>query len=100
MGDASMTFYAHSENAVGDWHALAEHLVCVAKISEKYLSGWHCAEEGGLAGMLHDLGKYGDLFQARLRGEVSGLDHWSQGAWLSLAEYQSVSAAFWLRGDM
>lgn len=27
------------------------------------------AEEARLAGLLHDLGKYGDRFQARLRGE-------------------------------
>lgn len=39
---------------------------------------------GSLAGLLHDLGKYADRFQARLRGEDSGLDHWSQGAWLAL----------------
>lgn len=84
MGDAGMTFYAHSENAVGDWHPLAEHLTCVANISEKYLSGWHGAEEGRLAGMLHDLGKYGELFQAWLRGKASGLDHWSKGTWLAL----------------
>jgi CRISPR-associated endonuclease/helicase Cas3 len=33
-----------------------------------------------LAGLLHDLGKYSDLFTLRLQNEASGLDHWSAGA--------------------
>jgi CRISPR-associated helicase Cas3/CRISPR-associated endonuclease Cas3-HD len=48
--------------------------------------------------LLHDLGKYGDLFQARLRGEVSGLDHWSTGAWVALSEYHAVAAALAVQG--
>jgi hypothetical protein len=37
------------------------------------------AAEADLAGLLHDIGKYGDLFQGRLRGEQAGIDHWSLG---------------------
>ncbi len=33
-----------------------------------------------MAGLLHDLGKYSDLFTLRLKNEASGLDHWSAGA--------------------
>jgi CRISPR-associated helicase Cas3 len=34
------------------------------------------------------LGKYGDLFQRRLEGQESGLDHWSIGASVCLEKYQ------------
>ena len=77
-------FYAHSANSHGVRHRLVEHLSCVAKLAQEFLQGHKGAEEAALAGLLHDLGKYGDLFQARLRGEVQGLDHWSQGAWIAL----------------
>ena len=47
-------------------------------------------ERGYVAGLLHDLGKYGDLFQRRLRNEESGIDHWSAGAWVSLTKYREA----------
>ncbi|MEO6697645.1 MAG: CRISPR-associated helicase/endonuclease Cas3, partial [Gammaproteobacteria bacterium] len=53
--------------------------------------------EARLAGLLHDLGKFGDLFQARLRGEESGLDHWSAGAWVAL-EHKCAAAALAIQG--
>ncbi len=53
--------------------------------------------EAQLAGLLHDLGKFGDLFQARLRGEESGLDHWSAGAWVAL-EQKCAAAALAIQG--
>jgi CRISPR-associated endonuclease/helicase Cas3 len=56
---------------------------------------WH--SEATLAGLLHDLGKYADSFQARLRGEGSGLDHWSIGAVAAL-EYHAAGAALAIQG--
>lgn len=55
------------------------------------------SNEAKLAGLLHDLGKFGDLFQARLRGEESGLDHWSAGAWVAL-EHKCAAAALAIQG--
>jgi len=55
------------------------------------------ADEAALAGLLHDLGKYGDLFQRRLKGEESGLDHWSAGAWVAL-KYRCAAAALAIQG--
>ena len=47
-----------------------EHLSCVSKLAREFLQRQKGADEAALAGLLHDLGKYGDLFQARLGGET------------------------------
>lgn len=98
-GSSQATYFAHSANEHGNWHRLAEHLGSVSKLASEFLSGMKGEEEAALAGMLHDIGKYGDLFQARLRGEAQGLDHWSQGAWLALSKkHKSVAAALAIQG--
>jgi CRISPR-associated helicase Cas3/CRISPR-associated endonuclease Cas3-HD len=56
------------------------------------------ADEARLAGLLHDLGKYADRFQARLHGKDYGLDHWSQGASLALTESRAIAAALAIEG--
>lgn len=91
-------YFAHSANGHGDWHCLAEHLSSVSKLAREFFQGWKGAEEAGLAGLLHDLGKYGDRFQARLHGKDQGLDHWSQGAWVALAEHGAIAAALAIQG--
>ncbi|MDR3557594.1 MAG: CRISPR-associated helicase Cas3' [Syntrophobacteraceae bacterium] len=77
---------------------MLEHLVSVGKSAKDFASIANWADEAFLAGLLHDLGKYADSFQARLRGEVKGLDHWSAGAWVSLKEFQAVAAALVIQG--
>lgn len=49
--------------------------------------------EAKVAGLLHDLGKYGLLFQKRLAHEESGIDHWSAGAWAALTNYKGAGLA-------
>lgn len=91
-------YFAHSANPCGDWHRLADHLSSVSKLASESLHGLRGSEEAGLAGLLHDLGKYGDLFQARLRGEAQGLDHWSQGAWVALMQHKAIASALAIQG--
>jgi len=93
-----MNYLAHSANEHGRKHPAKEHLAEVARLATEFSgrSSWSC--EATLAGILHDLGKYADLFQARLRGEAKGLDHWSAGAWVALSEYQAVAAALAIQG--
>ena len=91
-------YFAHSCNNHGQKHLLAEHLSSVASIAYGFAGSANWASEAKLAGLLHDLGKYGDRFQARLRGEDSGLDHWSQGAWQALKEYRALAVTLAIEG--
>lgn len=93
-----MNYLAHSANKQGDTHLAKEHLVEVARLATEFAGKSSWSGEATLASLLHDLGKYADLFQARLRGETSGLDHWSAGAWVALSEYQAVAAALAIQG--
>ncbi len=92
------SFYAHSANAAGQWHRLSEHLCAVAELASAYAGNPAWAQEAALAGLLHDLGKYAGRFQARLEGKDSGLDHWSQGAWVALSKYHAIAAALAIQG--
>lgn len=93
-------FFAHSANRAHRWHGLSEHLQSVADMARTFCSPFRqeLAEEYALAGLLHDLGKYGDRFQARLHGQDSGLDHWSAGAQTALLSHQAVAAALAIEG--
>lgn len=86
-------FMAHSAAGVGSWHPLKDHLAGVAQLASEFASTFGAKREAYLAGLVHDLGKYGDWFQARLRGEVSGIDHWTLGAWATARHYPQAAAA-------
>ena len=94
----TIPFFAHSANRADKWHPLAEHLACVSQRAKGFGGAQSWADEAGLAGLLHDIGKYGDRFQARLQGKDQGLDHWSQGAWVALAEHRAIAAALAIQG--
>lgn len=91
-------FFAHSKNSADQQHLLADHLKSVGKIVDCFTRELSWNEEAVLSGQLHDLGKYGDLFQLRLQGKAHGIDHWSAGAWLSIVEHRSIAAALAIEG--
>lgn len=91
-------YYAHSANQDGKWHPLIQHLDRAAIMAERFALTQSVKSEARLAGILHDLGKYGDAFQARLQGRGGRIDHWSAGAWVALSEYRAVAAALAIQG--
>jgi HD superfamily phosphodiesterase len=76
----SATKLAHSANHLGRSEAVITHLNRVAELSEEFASPWGGGWEGRAAGLLHDLGKYGDLFQRRLANLEHKIDHSTPGA--------------------
>lgn len=90
--------FAHSANQTGRWHELRDHLDTVAVLARALARCSPWADEAELAGKLHDIGKYGSLFQKRLRGEQTGIDHWSMGAWIALRHHKAIAAALACEG--
>ncbi len=82
-------YFAHSKNVAGFEEPLSEHLSRVAERAKRYASAFNSGFAGYLSGLLHDIGKYGDLFQKRLRGEEKGVDHWFSGACIAIKRYKA-----------
>lgn len=91
---------AHYDAQTGRKEPLLEHLGRVASRAQTYAECFRAPTEAYIAGILHDLGKYGPEFQKRLKGESRGVDHWSMGAWVALQTYQlhGVAAALAIQG--
>jgi CRISPR-associated endonuclease/helicase Cas3 len=74
-----MNFYAHTATLPdgrpdpdeSHWQPLAVHLRNVSDLAARFATPFGAEAEASLAGLLHDLGKYRDEFQAYLRGQRS-----------------------------
>ncbi len=93
-------YYAHSAPTEDEWEPLRDHLWDVAEQGAAFAGRFGAAEEARLAGLLHDLGKYSEKFTRRLKGQESGLDHWSAGARAALEHglQNAVAAALAIQG--
>jgi CRISPR-associated endonuclease/helicase Cas3 len=63
-------YIAHLRKAGGDPQSLEEHLLGVAEIAKRLASKIGLEPQGELIGLLHDLGKYSNEFQAYLKSAV------------------------------
>ncbi|MCK9232583.1 MAG: CRISPR-associated endonuclease Cas3'', partial [Syntrophales bacterium] len=86
-------YFSHSKNQNGRKEPLFDHLTSVAYRAALNASFFDAIAEATMTGLLHDLGKYGGLFQKRLAHEESGIDHWSAGAWVALTNYKGAGLA-------
>lgn len=73
-------FLAHiSEDKMRE-HTIKEHLEGTADLAGEFAEAFGCREWGYGCGLLHDIGKYSQAFQNRLRGSAKMTDHSSAGA--------------------
>lgn len=63
-----------------DWQLLRRHLDSVAEMACEFARAFDSHEWGWCAGMWHDLGKYREEFQRKLRGESISAEHSGAGA--------------------
>jgi CRISPR-associated helicase Cas3/CRISPR-associated endonuclease Cas3-HD len=82
-----MKYFAHTARHREDWEPLKTHLLNVAVRARQFASAFGAGVEGYIAGLLHDLGKYGIRFQERLHGKGRHIDHWTAGAWAAIKQY-------------
>lgn len=75
-------YYAHTREGApeSEWQPLAHHLQQSASIAAEMGADAGISEIAYLAGLLHDIGKYSDAFQERLRGKKTRVDHATAGA--------------------
>ncbi|AZB56790.1 CRISPR-associated helicase Cas3' [Cereibacter sphaeroides] len=74
-------FYAHSGHRDDrtDWQTLPDHLAAVERLARARAAPLGLSEAAGIAGRLHDLGKYDPAFDRVLRGENLHVDHSTAG---------------------
>ena len=85
---ARSPYYAHSSDSEdrGSWHLLSSHLEGTGQRAADFLETVGRAEFGRSAGLLHDLGKYTQEFQARLAGG-GRVNHSTAGAKVAIERY-------------
>lgn len=83
-------FFAHTlkDRAPETWELLIPHLVGTAERARDFADSFGCGELAYAAGLLHDLGKYQEDFQRRLRGDPRSVDHAAHGAVFARRHYR------------
>ncbi len=84
-------YFAHiSED--GRVQTVLEHLAGTGTLAEAFASRFHSEQQGKLAGLAHDIGKYSAQFQKRLSGDPCHVDHSTAGAFECYALRQPYAA--------
>jgi CRISPR-associated endonuclease/helicase Cas3 len=75
-------YYAHSKEGVDEteWQLLKDHLTATGDIAFELGRDAGVSHLAQVAGLLHDIGKYSQAFQDRLRGSKRRVDHATAGA--------------------
>ncbi|MBW7883706.1 MAG: CRISPR-associated helicase Cas3' [Caldilineaceae bacterium] len=77
-----MQYYAHSKEGTNEaeWQRLKDHLVASGDLAFALGRDAGVSHLAKVAGLLHDIGKYSQAFQDRLRGSKRLVDHATAGA--------------------
>jgi CRISPR-associated endonuclease/helicase Cas3 len=89
-------YWGHSQNGQGAGvpESLCAHLTGTAERAGGFAQRLGIASHAKAAGLLHDLGKYADQMQRRLKGgSEPGRDHWSIGAYAALLTFKKRELA-------
>lgn len=89
-------YLAHRSDDGSRQQTVLDHLQGTAELAEQFAGVFDCREQGRLAGLLHDIGKYSDAFQARLRGGPK-VDHSTAGMQVA-ADLRQPEVAFAIAG--
>lgn len=81
----------------GTKQTVLDHLNNTAALCGRFASSFGAEEQGKLAGLAHDLGKYSPAFQRRIRGSPEQADHSTAGAW-ECAQRGHIFEAFAVAG--
>ena len=73
-------YLAHIDDD-GHKELVIEHLEAVATMAGEFAAAFGCREQGEQLGMAHDIGKYSQAFQKRIRGTRRRVDHSTAGAY-------------------
>ena len=82
INSTNASYYAHSAPSLDEshWQLLSDHLQQVGKLASAKASHFGGGDWAEICGLLHDLGKYCEEFQKRLRGSQQRVDHSTWGA--------------------
>ncbi len=84
-------YFAHT-TLDGRKQTLYAHLEGTAQLCAQFAAPFGAAEQGRLAGLAHDLGKYSAAFQRRLEGSPEQVDHSTPGAFMCAKRNQNCAA--------
>lgn len=90
-----MDYIGHSVD--GRQQLLSEHLLNTAELAGTFASAFDAGEIGKRCGILHDIGKYSDKFQRRIRNSGERVDHATAGA-LEAFALRDIPCAFCIAG--
>lgn len=92
-----MEYWAHVSEDKSRKQTLEEHLIGTAKLAREFADAFHNGSGGYLCGLMHDIGKYSDEFQKKIRGAEIRVDHSTAGA-KELAGMRAYWAAYCVGG--
>lgn len=92
-----MEYFAHFRPEQGAGQSIRAHLTQTAALAETFAKAFGAEAEASFCGNIHDIGKYSDAFQARLRGASTEVDHSTAGT-LEALRLNDIAAAFCIAG--